>query len=289
VWQGPLPADKVSKQLQDYISGGGVVAFFPPGAADTNSFAGIGWGALEDAEKEQVFGISHWDEQDGPLAKSDEGLSLPVGGLAVVRRQAIVGGGDPLASFADAKPFLTQRAIGKGVVVFCATLPNPDWSALGDGRVLVPMIQRLEEQGGKRLSGSVSLEAGDPSLMENPAGWTSVDAPKKDVRFEAGVYRNESRLIAVNRPVLEDNMDRVEKPAAKQLFGPVAMQFFEDRGGDAGALQGETWRSLLVIMLVALIAEAFLSLPQQSAQVRPASPAPAPPSPREAFKETVTT
>ena len=287
-WQGPLPGDKVAKQLQAYAESGGVVIFFPPGVADTNSFAGTGWGAVEDADPGQSFGVSHWDEQDGPLAKSDEGLSLPVGGLAVARRQAIVGGGEPVASFADAKPFLTGRAVGRGGVFFCATLPNPQWSALGDGRVLVPMFQRLEEQGGKHLEGGFSMEAGDPSLMENPTGWTSVDAPKKDVRFEAGIYRNESRMIAVNRPAWEDSLERIDKPAARQLFGPVPMQFFEDRGGATGALQGETWRTLLILMLVVLLAEAFLSLPQQTVKSPQGPPAPAPVQ-REAFKETVTT
>ena len=240
---------------------------------------------MEDAEREQPFVVAHWDEQDGPLAKSDEGLSLPVAGLSVLRRQAIVSGGEPLASFADAKPFLTGRAVGKGSVYFCATLPDSKWSALGDGRVLVPMLQRLEEQGGKRLSGALSVEAGDPSLAGNPAGWTSIDAPKKDVRFDAGIYRNEAKIIAVNRPALEDTLERLEKPVAKQLFGPVPMQFFEERGGNAGALQGETWRTLLVIMLVALIAEAILSLPQQAANAPQV--APAPPVQREAFKETI--
>ena len=287
-WQGPLPGAKVSKQLQAYVESGGVVIFFPPGAADTNSFAGAGWGPVEDAERDQPFGIPHWDEQDGPLAKSDERLSLPVGGLAVARRQAIVGGGEPLASFADAKPFLTGRTVGKGGVFFCATLPNPQWSALGDGRVLVPMLQRLEERGGKRLSGALSVEAGDPSLVENPAGWTSVDAPGKDVRFDAGIYRNESRMIAVNRPAWEDSLEKIEKPAARQLFGAVPMQFFEDRGGEAAALQGETWRTLLVIMLAALIAEAILSLPQHAVKVPQISPSPVS-TPRETVKETVTT
>jgi hypothetical protein len=273
--------------LQDYAGSGGVVVFFPPGTADTNSFAGAGWGAVEDAASEQPFTVFHWNEQDGPLAKSDEGLSLPVAGLAMLRRQAIVGGGEPLASFADSKPFLTGRALGRGGVFFCATLPNPQWSSLGDGRVLVPMLQRLEEQGGKRLSGAVSLDAGDPSLVENPAGWTSVDAPNKDVRFDAGIYRNEGKMIAVNRPASEDTLERLDKPAAKQLFGPVPMQFFEEHGGAAGALQGETWRTLLVIMLAALVAEAILSLPQQSAP--PPRISPAPQARREPAKETIPT
>ncbi|HWB60735.1 MAG TPA: BatA domain-containing protein [Chthoniobacteraceae bacterium] len=287
VWQGAMPADKVAKSLQAYVESGGAVVFLPPGSPDSNSFAGAGWGAVEDAEKDQAFGVAHWNEQDGPLAKSDEGLSLPLGGLAVTKRQAIVGGGEPLASFADAKPFITARAVGKGEVYFCATLPNTQWSALGDGRVLVPMLQRIEEQGGVRLTGGASLDAGDPSLINSPAGWSSIDAPKKDVRFDAGIYRNESKVIAINRPAWEDAPDKIDKPVAKQLFGAVPLQFFEEHGSAAGALQGEAWRTLLVVMLVALLAEAILSLPQYSTPAPVVSPAPK--VEREAFKETIVT
>ncbi len=216
----------------------------------------------------------HWNEQDGPLAKSDEGLSLPVGGLTVVRRQAIVSGGEPLASFADTKPLLTVHALGKGEVYFCATLPNADWSSLGDGRVVVPMLQRIEEQGGRRLSAASSLDAGDPTLVDNPAGWTSADNTNKDVRFDAGVYRNGTRVIAVNRPAYEDTLERLDKAVVKPLFAAVPMQFFEEHAGAGGALQGETWRALLVIMLVALIGEAILSLPQQVANAPKISPRP---------------
>ena len=234
---------------------------------DTNSFAGASWGAVDDRGARPVLHVIHWDEQDGPLAKSDEGLSLPVGDLARVPPPvAIVGGGDPRASFADAKPFLTERALGKGSVFFCTTLPNPEWSTFGDGRVLVPMLQRQIEHGEKRLEASSSVDAGDPSLVQDPAGWTSIDAPKKDVRFDAGVYRNGPRLIAVNRPLMEDSLEVLEKPAAKRLFGTLPMQFFEERGGEAGPLQGEMWRAILIIMLIALLAEGFLALPLQSAQ-----------------------
>ena len=275
VWQSPLPTGKVAAQLQAFIEGGGVVVFFPPGMSDTNPFAGTSWSAVEeDTSREQPFQVIHWDEQDGALAKTDEGLSLPVGDLGIYRRQLPSGKGNPVASFADAKPFLAELALGHGHVFFCATLPNPDWSTLGDGRVLVPMIQRQIERGGKRLQDSSSLDAGDPSLAQDPAGWTSIDAPKKDIRFDAGVYRNGSRLIAVNRPAEEDNLEILEKAAAKRLFGALPVQYFEERSGEAGALQGEIWRVILITMLAVLLVEGFLSLPQQAAPSQQKKPAP---------------
>ena len=275
VWQGPLPTGKVAVQLQAFVERGGVAVFFPPGASDINSFAGTGWGAVEDAAREQPFRVIHWDEQDGALAKTDEGLSLPVSELGSYRRQLASGAGNLVASFADAKPFLTELALGHGHILFCATLPNPEWSTLGDGRVLVPMLQRQIELGEKRFQDSSSLDAGDPSLAQDPGAWTSIDAPKKDVRFDAGIYRNGPRLIAVNRPAGEDNLEVLEKAAAKRLFGALPVQLFEERSGETGALQGEIWRVILITMLIVLLVEGFLSLPQQSAQLQQKQPAPA--------------
>ncbi len=274
VWQGTLPAGKVAEQLHAFVDRGGVAIFFPPGKAGTNSFAGASWGAVENAENAQPFRIAHWDEQDGPLAKSDEGLSLPVSDLAVARRQLVVGGGDPRAAFGEAPPFLTERALGQGRILFCATLPNPDWSTLTSGQVLVPMLQRLIENGGKRFTAASSVLAGDPALIEHPRGWASVDTSQKDVRIDAGVYRNGARLIAVNRPEIEDNFEKIESTAARPLFGSLPFQFFEERSGQTASLQGEIWRALLLTMLAALLAEAFLSLPLRAA--RPEAQAPKP-------------
>src|SRR5207302_7099252 len=111
----------------------------------------------------------------------------------------------------------------------------------------------------------------------------SIDAPKKDVRFEAGVYRNGGRLIAVNRPPSESDLETLDKSSVKHLFSPVPVQFFEERGGEAGALQGEIWRTLLIAMLVALRSEALLSLPARFTRPQQKPPAPA----RAAFAQTV--
>src|SRR5439155_19006825 len=137
VWQAPLPRDAtLAAKLQTFVEQGGTLIFFPPGQTDSQSFAGAAWGAVESASADKPFRVTQWDEQDGPLAKSDEGLSLAVPELTGSRRQQIVGEKNAWASFADAQPFLTHRAIGKGQVLFCATLPHSEWSSLSDGRVL---------------------------------------------------------------------------------------------------------------------------------------------------------
>lgn len=271
LWQSPLPTGAAAERLQAFVNGGGVVVFFPPGTANANSFAGASWGVVQTAESEQAFRISRWDEQDGPLANSEEGLTLPVAGLASHQRQQIISGGDPRGSFADEPPFLAERALGAGRVLFCATLPNPAWSNLGDGRVLVPMLQRLLERGGKRFEASTSFLAGDPAMMENAFGWSSVEASgkAKDIRIEAGVYRNGARLVAINRPPNEDEPDLVESTSVKQLFGRVPFQFFEEPSAGEHPPQSEVWRTLLGAMLAFMVIEALLSLPSKTAQPIP--------------------
>jgi hypothetical protein len=112
------------------------------------------------------------------------------------------------------------------------------------------MLQRILQQGANRFAAGAFLNAGDAFLIDNPSGW-----------IKAGVYRNGSRLIAVNRPAAEDDPDSVGPEAARQLFAPLTTFLFETRGGTAEALQGEIWRALLFAMLIFLVGESWLSLP----------------------------
>src|SRR5579862_373215 len=267
LWQGPLPAGDAAAALERYIRGGGVVLFLPPGAADGGSFAGTAWGEVQTSAAEKPYRVTQWDDQDGPLAKSDEGMSLPLPELAILRRQEIAGARDAWASFGDARPFLAHRSLGNGEALFCASAPKADWSNLSEGRVLVPLLQRLLHQGGRRFEPPLSMPPNAPEMFGSSSGWTSVDAAtRKDARFEAGVYRAGGRLVAVNRPAAEDEDETLEPGAARALFQPANVQLFEERRSQAGALQGEIWRGLLAAMLFILLAEALLSLPPAGQQ-----------------------
>ena len=81
--------------------------------------------------------------------------------MQVLRRQQIVGDAVILASFEDGAPFLTRRFVGKGQVLLCATQAGKEWSSLYEGVVLVPMLQRLMESGGRRFAMAASVECGD--------------------------------------------------------------------------------------------------------------------------------
>jgi hypothetical protein len=262
VWDAPLPTGDVAKKLQHFAETGGALIFFPTDAADGNAFLSTSWGEEKMTPAGQPSRVTHWDAQDGPLADSESGTPLALPTLQVLRAKAISSGGEIRAVFGDNHPFLTERGQGKGRVYFCATLPQADRSTLDDGRVLVPMLQRMLQEGAKRFAAGSFLDAGDASLIENGSGWTSLDSPApRDIRSQAGVYRNGSRLIAVNRPADEDDLDRLSSGEARQLFAPVTTFLFAERGAGSQTLQGEIWRALLFAMLFFLVGESFLSLP----------------------------
>ena len=264
LWQGPLPQGDTATQLQSWVESGGVLLCFPSGATGT-SFAGAAWGEVQIAPADQPFRISKWEEQDGPLAKTEEGLSLPLTETFFARRQAIIGEKMALASFADGAPFLTRRAVGQGQILFCATLPSQEWSGLHEGDVLVPMLQRLLVTGGRRLTQAAPIACGTQPPGVSGDHWTSVDAvTPKDVHTESGVYRSGTRWIAVNRPAREDEPERVEANRAKTLLSPVPIQLFEEQREGSAKVQSELWRIFLFCMAAVLVIEGFLVLPRRA-------------------------
>lgn len=270
IWQAPLPQGSVAQRVRAFVNEGGVVIFFPTGRPDPSRFENVGWGEVQAAAGNPAFRVARWEERDGPLAKTDEGLSLPVGELAVQRRQVLAGDLIALAAFEDGTSFLARRALGKGQFLFCATLPEPEWSTLGDGLVLVPMMQRLLETGSKRLNQESSLVCGELSGAERTRPWTAVAASHpQDPQVEAGVYRSGNRLVAVNRPASEDEPGMLTAEEAERLFGPLPVQMLADRRGRSEQLQGEIWRLFLFGMLLFLLVESLLILPERKVAAPP--------------------
>ena len=261
IWQSKLPEGDMAKKLQDFAEAGGMLLFLPSG--DAGKFGDQGWGELQNAPTDKDYPVARWEEKEGPLAKTDEGLSLPLDELVVIRRQSITGDGTPLATFADGSGLLTRRNVGKGQVLFCATLPNFDWSDLGDGGVLVPMLQRLVHAGARRFTQGAQLACGDFPARSNER-WESVAsvAAVSDARLHGGVFRVANQIVAVNRPVREDAWEILDAAKAKELFAGVPVQLFEEKEGAADNKQTEVWRLLLAGMLIFLVVEGILILPE---------------------------
>jgi hypothetical protein len=281
LWQAPLPEGAEADRLQSFAAEGGVVVFFPPGQAGPRQFGGLSWGDAQPSESPDGFRILRWNEDEGPLAKSDEHQSLPLAQTTFARRQQIVGPKDVLAAFEDGAPLLARQNIGKGEVYFCASLPRADWSSLGEGPVLVPMVQRLLLMGGRRLQQVSSVACGELGSVDLARTWVCVDSTRpKDIRYEAGVYRSGDRLLAVNRPLAEDEPDVMDADETRKLFGDLPVQTLEEQHVEVGQLQGEIWRVFVFAMLLFLIGEGILILPARQPAPSPVRRAP-PPQRRE--------
>lgn len=263
VWQSPLPPEGMAGRVRTFVEEGGAVLFMPPTQAAPGQFEGIGWGEIETAPTEAGFHIGRWVEEEGPLAKTDEGVGLPVSQVVFSKRRAITGAKNILAAFEDGTPFLIRQTIGRGEAYFCASLPGKQWSTLDEGPVLVPMIQRLLTQGSRRLQSFSTIGAGELTAAEAARKWTSLDSQTaKDPRYDAGVYRSNERMLAVNRPTEEDEPDRMDLEETQKLFGELPFQMLLDKRGKQDQLQGEVWRYFLVGMLLFLIGEGILIMPR---------------------------
>lgn len=269
VWQGALPADEAAVRIRSFAQDGGMVLFLPGETVDDTAFADVRWGEPQAATNDVLFIASRWDEREGPLAKTEEGFSLPVNELGIRQRRLLEGSGTPLATFTDGPALLLRKDAGRGSLHFLATLPAAGWSTLSDGPVLVPMMQRLLQAGARRLSQEQLLVCGELSAADQARQWTPLHGrDTADIRFDAGVYRSGERVVAVNRPPAEDGAEILEAAAAQALFGSLPLQMLEQRGAVGEALQGEIWRLLLGGMLLFLLVEGFLILPEPSTKPR---------------------
>lgn len=282
-WQAGPPKEGLTR-LVDFIDDGGTVVFFPSsrgnaGIARSESFAvagstkslGFEWGAVDQSPEESPFRVVSWEENEGPLAGTSDGRSLPVGELVFHRRREIrlddedAANWHAIASYHDGEPFLLRRLMGKGRLYICTSLPREDWSDMSNGRVIVPMLQRMLAIGGRRLSGIDFAVCGEWTPGNEEEAYLCLDTSEgKDYRWQAGVYRAGSRVIALNRSALEDNPELIEEAEAKALFGDVRVRILKGLEKHADdAIQSEIWHILVCVALACMIAESALLLQEK--------------------------
>ncbi len=212
----------------------------PPAQLATFGGTAIVFPGADEPALEKPMRVTRWQREDGPLAATQDGRDLPVSDIICRRRAVLPGDVTVLAVFEDGTPFLTRQ----GSVYRCAALPED----LGDGRVLVPMLQRLLADGGARFSQAANLicDGRQPT---------------------SGVVVTGARVTAFNRPASEDEPERVDEPVARASFSAVPVTMFEENAAATGRLQSELWRWFVAAIVLLLIAEAVLAMPEATAQV----------------------
>ncbi len=270
VWQAPLPkaGDALARQLEAHAAAGRTIVFLPPELPDDTTLFGLRWTRWETAPGDQTQAVEWWRNDSGLLANTQDGAALPVGVLELNRRCGVEGEGTPLARCAGGGSLLmraTQAA--NGGVYFLATLTGPGSSSLArDGVVMFVLMHRALEEGAQMLGKAQQRDAGAGALGADPGKWHPVE---KDVEptltpnlpLRGGVVTDGVRLIALNRPASEDQPAILSAPEVNELFVGLDFRLLTDNLEDSRDLTNEVWRTFLMAMALALVAEALLCMP----------------------------
>lgn len=252
VWQGNLPPGPVRMLLQRHVETGGQLLFFPNASTNTNnSWGGFSYGETVSSDDESGFAIERWTRDEGPLRDTRSGEALPLSRVQTLRYKRLEhDGGITLAMFANGEPCLISQSSGEGTTTFCTTLPLDAWSTLGDGLVLLPLIQRLLTEGQQHRS---------------PVRWTAPSSPP----WQAGAWPREEGWEVAERPAEEDSSAELSELQLEELLGGIPYQQFSVQGADAASeTLSEWWRLFLFLALVFLLAENLLTrMPRQEKQL----------------------
>jgi hypothetical protein len=266
----------LEKTLEGWVESGGWLLAFPPGGEAAAGPLGLRWEAAQNAAHDAPFRIAAWDDLDGPLARTDSGVSLPLARVDIARRQLPSGleTAHVFASFNDGRPFLVGAPRVAGRVFACATQPDKEWSSLGEGVVLLPMVQRLIAQGGQRFSPPAMGIAGEWRPSDPHQIWSPMDAAaRRDWRWQAGIYHSGDQMMALNRPEIEDLPEILDRARLPDLLHGVKLTIMAGAMElKADSLQSEIWPAMVIATMAFLCAEMLLATSRALLPKRPSFP-----------------
>lgn len=269
IWAAPLPTGPAFNSLKQFLSNGGQVMFFPPGMESDAAFAEIKWSAMTEAATGKFFIPKDWNRSDGPLRDGNSGTPIPVERLRAIRRQIPVGDSTSLARWEDGEPLMTRRILDRGTAWFIGSLPDYTWSNLADADVLLPAVQRVITAGAERFDASYLATVGTAAAQILPGEIRTRlddygDPNPSNIAYEAGVFRLGERLLAVNRPAQEDNIEMLSREQLDQALEGTDYTLLEQAGqANDPTVSRDVWRAFLIAVLLFLIAEAILCLPKR--------------------------
>lgn len=285
VWQAPLPTGTVAKQIRRFVDSGRTAIFLPPELTDETSFAGMQWTQWNRTTGKQGSGmaISFWNNDEDLLARTRSGNALPVNELLIYRHCKLkINQPDltpVLAKLNASDELLVRRRSGAGSMYFLTTWPVATHSSLDrEGVTLFAMLHRAIAAGAESQGAARQFEAGTLPAREvetlgrldltahSTAG--AADQPPNSVAnlsqsrpFRAGVYGTERQMIALNRPLAEDQSSALATPELEALFAGLDFALIDGKVGSGQSLASEIWRVFVALMAVALLVEALLCMP----------------------------
>jgi hypothetical protein len=269
IWADGAPSVNQGSLINQWLRSGGALLAFPPSNEGASGLEGIAWNRIETGA--QPFPVTSWDEHDGPLSKTESGANLPLHLLSVTTRQTPVSSGTShvVATFSDGQSFLTRVGYGKGQIYLAATRPSEDWSSLHEGAILVPLVQRvlmegrsLREPPTNALAGEWSPDSRESWSVEPESvqGEQRAKAKLLDPRWNSGVFRSGNRIMALNRPPIEDIPEVIQPSEVQTLLPGSQTHVFKDTlHSQSAAEASELWPMLMGAVLALAILEAMLS------------------------------
>ena len=281
VWQAPLPTGTVAKQIESFVASGRTAIFLPPELTDETEFSGIQWTEWERAKGKQGGGmpIGFWNNDEDLLSRTRSGSALPVNDLLVYRYCKIKNSqpdlSPMLARLGETDPLLIRRRSGAGAMYFLTTLPVATHSSLDrEGITLFAMLHRAIAMSAESQGAAQQFDAGTlPAREVESLNRLDIAAgEEKDVvanlaqarPFRAGVYGDEEQMIALNRPLAEDQNAAVSVPELESLFEGLDFALIDGEVGSGQSLTSEIWRFFIALMGIALLVEAILCMPPKA-------------------------
>ena len=268
VWHGELPEGLMAQQLQSFADDGKSILFFPPKTPGGNELFGYRWTEWDD-DPAEVEDAGTWRTDAGILQNTQDGNALPVGDLKVYRHCEFEGSGSALARLQSGSPLLSRATTDRGSVWFCGTLPMASHSSLArDGVVFYVMLHRAINTGAQALGQARTLNAGK-GVLGDVTDWNALGGSGEIVpsalAYNSGAFKHErdSRLVALNRPDEEDTPRILNNEQLETLLEGVEYQRIDDKAGSEKSLASEIWKMFLILLGVAVIAEAILCLPDK--------------------------
>jgi hypothetical protein len=260
IWQGRPPEGEDRRALDSFLAAGGHVLFFPGWQGGGDLVAGLGWGKPAEAPADSPWRVATWDHENGPLAATPSGTQLSVDRLELLRMCPVLGTtAEQFAFLADETPFLSSSAVGRGRAWFCPTLPQREWSNLGRGTVLLPAIQRILNEAGRRFGHIQVHDCGEDLNLTDlvPLGNSTLGTGTS----LAGVFRTDGSMVVLQRPSDEDLPGYLDGGAVRELFGNVPLHLRLDRQGVRKAgVQSELWWAMALLGLLFMLGEALLTV-----------------------------
>ena len=274
LWQAPIPAEDSPEAalLRQHLEKGRTLILLPPpdsGETGDHALFGNRWGAWTDRTNEPAS-ASWWRTESGILENTRNGTPLPVDKLRFFKTRSFSGELQPLLKLEDETVVLAKALTEtEGSLYFWGTLPRTDHSTLAtEGVSFFIMTHRALAEGANSVSKARILETGSDSPIEKMEE-IETSAPESGLiaaglvpgAFKSDDESGNQRLVALNRPVAEDNPETLNAGALESLLEGVEYRRISDEVGSGSSLAAEIWRAFLVAMALALLAEAILCLP----------------------------